>query len=130
MQLPLADFPAVCFEFCDGKQQMKIQKHISWVAGQYTKLATESSPLKIFKTTTWSAGSSSSNDADGGDLVANWCAQNPQFGDWEEPPFHHDDDHDDDDDMYIMMKWLCVCHEKWALFPPELSAGGAKGDAR
>ena len=27
-----------------------------------------------------------------------WCAQNPQFGDWEEPPFQHDDDDDNDDD--------------------------------
>ena len=24
--------------------------------------------------------------------------------------------------IYIMMKCLCVCHEKWALSPPELSA--------
>ena len=39
-----------------------------------------------------------------------------------------DDDGDDngDDDIYIMMKCLCVCHEKWALSPPELSAGGTK----
>ena len=26
------------------------------------------------------------------------------------------------DDLYIMMKSLCVCHEKWALSTSELSA--------
>ena len=42
---------------------------------------------------------------------------------------HDDDDNDDDDDdddVYIMMKCMFVCHEKWSLppgsflWPPEL----------
>ena len=32
----------------------------------------------------------------------------------------------DGDDIYIMMKCVCVCHEKSSLPTCELSAGGAK----